>query len=34
MGNAAVGQVVAVKTRSGQTIKGIAKGDGVVEVYF
>jgi flagella basal body P-ring formation protein FlgA len=34
MGNAAIGQVVAVKTRSGQTIKGIAKGDGVVEVYF
>ncbi|EEF23295.1 Flagella basal body P-ring formation protein flgA precursor, putative [Ricinus communis] len=34
MGNAATGQVVAVKTRSGQIIKGIAKGDGVVEVYF
>ncbi len=34
MGNAAIGQVVSVKTRSGQTIKGIAKGDGVVEVYF
>lgn len=34
MGNAATGQVVAVKTRSGQIIKGIAKGDGIVEVYF
>jgi flagellar basal body P-ring formation protein FlgA len=34
MGNATSGQVVAVKTRSGQTIKGIAKGEGVVEVYF
>lgn len=34
MGNAATGQVVAVKTRSGQIIKGIAKSDGVVEVYF
>jgi len=34
MGNAAIGQVVPVKTRSGQTIKGIAKGEGVVEVYF
>lgn len=34
MGNASIGQVVAVKTRSGQTIKGIARNDGVVEVYF
>lgn len=34
MGNAAIGQVVTVKTRSGQAIKGIAKGEGVVEVYF
>jgi flagella basal body P-ring formation protein FlgA len=34
MGNAAAGQVVSVKTRSGQIIKGIAKGEGVVEVYF
>lgn len=34
MGNAAGGQVVAVKTRSGQIIKGIAKSEGVVEVYF
>jgi len=34
MGNAATGQVVSVKTRSGQIIKGIAKGEGVVEVYF
>jgi len=34
MANAATGQVVAVKTRSGQIIKGIAKSDGIVEVYF
>lgn len=34
MGSAAVGQVVSVKTRSGQTIKGIAKANGIVEVYF
>ncbi len=34
MNNAKAGQVVSVKTRSGQIIKGIAKGDGVVEVYF
>jgi flagella basal body P-ring formation protein FlgA len=34
MGNATSGQVVSVKTRSGQIIKGVAKGDGVVEVYF
>lgn len=34
MGNATIGQVVSVKTRSGQIIKGIAKSDGVVEVYF
>ncbi len=34
MGNAGAGQVVAVKTRSGQIIKGIAKSEGVVEVYF
>lgn len=34
MGNAAAGQVVSVKTRSGQIIKGIAKGEGIVEVYF
>jgi len=34
MGNAALGQVVSVKTRSGQVIKGIAKGEGIVEVYF
>lgn len=34
MGNATPGQVVAVKTRSGQIIKGIAKGEGIVEVYF
>lgn len=34
MGSAAAGQVVSVKTRSGQIIKGIARGEGVVEVYF
>jgi flagellar basal body P-ring formation protein FlgA len=34
MGNAAAGQVVTVKTRSGQLIKGIARGEGVVEVNF
>lgn len=34
MGNATIGQVVSAKTRSGQVIKGIAKSDGVVEVYF
>ena len=34
MGNATVGQVVSAKTRSGQIIKGIAKSEGVVEVYF
>jgi flagella basal body P-ring formation protein FlgA len=34
MGNATVGQVVSVKTRSGQIIKGVAKSEGVVEVYF
>jgi flagella basal body P-ring formation protein FlgA len=34
MNNAKLGQVVAVKTRSGQVIKGIAKSEGVVEVYF
>lgn len=34
MGNAKSGQVVAVKTRSGQIIKGIARSEGVVEVYF
>ena len=34
MGNATLGQVVAVKTRSGQVIKGVARSEGVVEVYF
>lgn len=34
IGNAAIGQVVAVKTRSGQIIKGIARSEGIVEVYF
>jgi flagella basal body P-ring formation protein FlgA len=34
MGNATAGQVVAVKTRSGQLIKGVAKSEGIVEVYF
>ena len=34
MSNATAGQVVGVKTRSGQVIKGVAKSEGVVEVYF
>lgn len=34
MANASDGQIVAVKTRSGQIIKGIARKEGVVEVYF
>ena len=34
MSNATAGQVVGVKTRSGQIIKGVAKSEGVVEVYF
>lgn len=34
MGNAALGQVVTVKTRSGQLVKGIARSEGVVEVMF
>ena len=34
MGNAAAGQVVGVKTKSGQMVKGVATEAGVVEVYF
>lgn len=34
MANALLGQVVAVKTKSGQIVKGIAKEDGTVEVSF
>lgn len=34
MGNATAGQVVAVKTRAGQIVKGIAQSEGVVEVNF
>lgn len=34
MSNASLGEVVTVKTRSGQLLKGIAKGDGLVEVNF
>jgi flagella basal body P-ring formation protein FlgA len=34
MGNATAGQVVTVKTRSGQLVKGIARSAGVVEVTF
>lgn len=34
MGNALLGQIVAVKTKSGQIVKGIAKADGTVEVSF
>jgi flagella basal body P-ring formation protein FlgA len=34
MGNATEGQTVAVKTRSGQIVKGIARPNGKVEVNF
>lgn len=34
MSNATAGQVVTVKTRSGQLVKGIARSEGVVEVNF
>lgn len=34
MSNAQPGQVVSVKTKSGQIVKGVARGDGVVEVSF
>lgn len=34
MGNAQEGQIVGVKTKSGQIVKGIAKSDGTVEVSF
>lgn len=34
MNNAALGEVVTVKTRSGQLLKGIARSDGQVEVTF
>lgn len=34
MGNATAGQQVAVKTKSGQIVKGMAKEDGTVEVAF
>lgn len=34
MGNAGNGETVAVKTRSGQIIKGTARADGTVEVGF
>lgn len=34
MGNAAPGQLVTVKTRAGQLIKGIARDDGTVAVNF
>lgn len=34
MGNATAGQLVAVKTKSGQIVKGVAKEDGTVEVAF
>ncbi|MDP2155993.1 MAG: flagellar basal body P-ring formation chaperone FlgA [Sulfuricella sp.] len=34
LGNAALGQVVSVRTQSGQVISGIAKQNGVVEVNF
>lgn len=34
MGNAVVGQIVGVKTKSGQVVKGIAAENGVVEVSY
>ena len=34
MNNASVGQLVSVKTKSGQIVKGIAKEDGIVEITF
>lgn len=34
MGNAKAGQIVSIKTRSGQIIKGIAKSEGIAEVNF
>lgn len=34
MADAAAGQLVAVKTRSGQVIKGVAASEGIVEVNF
>lgn len=34
MGNAKAGQVVAVKTPSGQIVKGVARSEGVVEVGY
>lgn len=34
MSNATLGEVVTVKTRSGQLLKGIARGEGLVEVNF
>ena len=34
LGNAAVGQLAQVRTASGQTVSGIAKPDGTVEVNF
>jgi flagella basal body P-ring formation protein FlgA len=34
MGNAVAGQIVGVKTKSGQIVKGVATDNGVVEVSF
>lgn len=34
MGNAVAGQIVGVKTKSGQIVKGVATENGVVEVSF
>ena len=34
LANAAVGQLAQVRTNAGQTVSGIAKADGTVEVNF
>jgi flagella basal body P-ring formation protein FlgA len=34
LGNAAAGQLAHVRTASGQTVSGIARGDGTVEISF
>jgi flagella basal body P-ring formation protein FlgA len=34
LANAAVGQLAQVRTASGQTVSGIARADGIVEVNF
>jgi flagella basal body P-ring formation protein FlgA len=34
MANAGVGQVAQVRTATGQTVSGVARADGTVEVSF